>query len=74
MEQIQIRQPKMPAAQSFIQKFRTFLASLLIFIAVHFSKKKRSSLSKKKPKPLLSLDKFIKNPTLFIKNKKDNWE
>ena len=26
MDQIQIRQPKMPAAQSFIQKFMTFLA------------------------------------------------
>ena len=37
MEQIQIRQPKMPAAQSFIQILETFFASLFISIAVHFS-------------------------------------
>jgi len=30
MEQIQIRQPKMPAAQSFIQILETFLATLFI--------------------------------------------
>jgi len=30
MEQIQIRQPKMPAAQSFIQILGTFLATLFI--------------------------------------------
>jgi len=74
MEQIQIRQPKMPAAQSFIQKIRTFLASLLIFIAVHFSYIKKILFNKIKPKPLLSLDKAIKNQTLFIKKKKDNGE
>ena len=37
MEQIQIRQPKMPAAQSFIQILETFLATLFHFIATHFS-------------------------------------
>ena len=37
MEQIQIRQPKMPAAQSFIQILGTFLATLFIFIAALFS-------------------------------------
>jgi len=37
MEQIQIRQPKMPAAQSFIQILGTFLAQLFIFIASLFS-------------------------------------
>jgi len=37
MEQIQIRQPKMPAAQSFIQILGTFLAPLFIFIASLFS-------------------------------------
>ena len=37
MEQIQIRQPKMPAAQSFIQILGTFLATLFNFIATHFS-------------------------------------
>ena len=37
MEQIQIRQPKMPAAQSFIQLLEIFLATLFNFIATHFS-------------------------------------
>ena len=37
MDQIQIRQPKMPAAQSFIQILGTFLAKLFIFIAANFS-------------------------------------
>ena len=37
MEQIQIRQPKMPAAQSFIQILGTFLAKLLIFCSHAFS-------------------------------------
>ena len=43
MEQIQIRQPKMPVAQSFIQILETFLAKLLIFIASYFSYIKRSN-------------------------------
>jgi len=42
MEQIQIRQPKMPAAQSFIQILGTFLATLFIFIAALFSFTKSS--------------------------------
>jgi len=37
MEQIQIRQPKMPAAQSFIQILGTFLATLFIFYSRAFS-------------------------------------
>jgi len=37
MEQIQIRQPKMPAAQSFIQILGTFLARLFIFHSRAFS-------------------------------------
>ena len=37
MEQIQIRQPKMPVAQSFIQILGTYLASLFIFIVAYFS-------------------------------------
>ena len=39
MEQIRIRQPKMPAAQSFIQIQRTFFAKLLNLIATHISDK-----------------------------------
>jgi len=42
MEQIQIRQPKMLAAQSFIQILRTFVAILSIFIAAYFSYIKNS--------------------------------
>jgi len=37
MEQIQIRQPKMPAAQSFIQILGTFLATFFIFYSRAFS-------------------------------------
>ena len=37
MEQTQIRQPKMLAAQSFIQILRTFLAILIKFPDTHFS-------------------------------------
>jgi len=37
MEQMRIRQPKMLAAQSFIQIIGTFLATLFIFIATYFS-------------------------------------
>jgi len=37
MEQIQIRQPKMPAAQSFIQILGTFLATLFISYSRAFS-------------------------------------
>jgi len=45
MEQIQIRQPKMPAAQSFIQILGTFLAPLFIFIASLFSYTKLAFLT-----------------------------
>jgi len=37
MEQIQIRQPKMLAAQSFIQILGTYLATLFIFYSGAFS-------------------------------------
>jgi len=42
MEQIQIRQPKMLAAQSFILILGTFLASLFVFITADFSYLKNS--------------------------------
>ena len=60
MEQIQIRQPKMPAAQSFIQILGTFLALLFIFIASHFSHVKLASLTLKRPKALVALDLVLK--------------
>jgi len=44
MEQIQIRQPKMLAAQSFIQILGTFLAKLFIFYSRAFSFIKNSLL------------------------------
>ena len=52
MEQIQIRQPKMPAAQSFIQILGTFLAKLFIFIAVYFSFIVNSLFNKKTAKAI----------------------
>ena len=56
MEQIQIRQPKMPAAQSFIQILGTFLAPFFIFIASLFCYVKLASLTIKRLKPLVALD------------------
>ena len=47
MEQIRIRQPKMPAAQSFIQILGTFLAILFNFEAAHFSCKINKLYNKK---------------------------
>ena len=67
MEQIQIRQPKMPAAQSFIQILGTFLATLFIFKASHFSYIKLASLTIKQLKPLVALDLSLKNLTSFIR-------
>ena len=67
MEQIRIRQPKMPAAQSFIQILGTFLASLFIFLASLVSYIKLAPLTVKQPKPLLELDLSLKNPTSFIR-------
>ena len=52
MEQIQIRQPKMPAAQSFIQILGTFLAKLFIFKATYFSYIKNSFFNFKTAKPI----------------------
>ena len=52
MEQLQIRQPKMPAAQSFIQILGTFLAKLFIFIAVYFSYTKNRFFNKKTAKAI----------------------
>ena len=69
MEQIQIRQPKMPAAQSFIQILETFLATLFIFIATYFSYKKLAALNTKQLKPLVSLYLFLKNLTSLFKEK-----
>jgi len=67
MEQIQIRQPKMPAAQSFIQILGTFLAPLFIFIASLFCYVKLAPLSIKQLKPLVALDLSLQNKTAFIK-------
>jgi len=52
MEQIQIRQPKMLAAQSFIQILGTFLAKLFIFIAAYFSYIKNSFFNMKTSKSI----------------------
>ena len=52
MEQIRLRQPKMPAAQSFIQNLGTFLALFFNFEAANFSYQKKTFSSRKQPKPL----------------------
>ena len=52
MEQIQIRQPKMPVAQSFIQKLGTFLAILIKFTDTHSSYKKNNLCIFKTIKPI----------------------
>ena len=70
MEQIQIRQPKMPAAQSFIQILGTFLATFFIFIAALFSFIKIASSFREQLKALVALDLALKNLTTFSKVKK----
>ena len=56
MEQIEIRQPKMLAAQSFIQILRTFLAILSSSTNVLFSYIKRIYVSGERLNPLVILD------------------
>ena len=70
MEQIQIRQPKMPAAQSFIQILGTFLAKIIIFIAVYFSYIKNILFDKKTAKAVGNTRFSIKNLTPFSKRGK----
>ena len=70
MEQIQIRQPKMPAAQSFIQILRTFVAILSILIAAYFSYIKNSIFNKKTAKTIDNTGFSIKNLTTFSKVEK----
>ena len=69
MEQIQIRQPKMPAAQSFIQNQETILALFFNFIGTHFSSIQKNSVSSKQLKRLSILGLALKNQTLFINKK-----
>ena len=68
MEQIQIRQPKMPAAQSFIQILGTFLAKLLIFIAGHFYYVKNSLFNYKTFKTI-GITRLILKKSNFIYQK-----
>ena len=67
MEQIRIRQPKIPAVQSFIQILKTFLGILFNLIAEQFSYLKRNSVSGEQVKPLVILDLALKRLTSFIK-------
>ena len=70
MEQIQIRQPKMPAAQSFIQILETFLAVFLNFIAAHFSQTKNNLFNLKTAKAL-AITRLIPKKSNFIFQRKD---
>ena len=69
MEQIQIRQPKMPAAQSFIQILEINLATLFIFKAAYFSSVKIASLIRKQLEPLVTLVLTLKKVTSFSKGR-----
>ena len=70
MEQIQIRQPKMPAAQSFIQILETFLARIVTFIAVNFSYIKNRLFNKKTAKAIGNTRFSIKKSNFIYQRKK----
>jgi len=67
MEQIQIRQPKMLAAQSFIQILRTFLATLFIFYNRAFLFLKNSLFIKRTAKSIGVTGFSTKNIITFSK-------
>ena len=69
MEQIRIRQPKMPAAQCFIQILETFLAKMFIFMAAYISYIKNSLFNKKTAKAFGNTRFSLKNLTSFIKGR-----
>ena len=70
MEQIQIRQPKMLAAQSFIQILGTFLAKIYIFMAAYFSYIENSLFNKKTAKSIGNTVFSIKKYNLIYQRKK----
>ena len=70
MEQIQIRQPKMPAAQSFILILGTFLAKEFIFIAPLFSFIKNSLFIQKTAKSVGGTGVNLKKLTTLRKGEK----
>ena len=70
MEQIQIRQPKMLAAQSFIQILGTFLATLFIFYMRVFLFIKNSLFILRKAKSIGVTGLSTKNLTTFSKGVK----
>ena len=70
MEQIQIRQPKMPVAQSFIQILGTFLGTLFISYNRAFSFIKNSFFIYRTAKSIGGTRFSIKNLTTFCKGGK----
>ena len=70
MEQIQIRQPKMPAAQSFIQILGTFLAKKFIFLAAYLSYIENSLFNQKTGKAIGNTGFSIKKSNLISQRKK----
>jgi len=70
MEQIQIRQPKMLAAQSFIQILETFLATLFISYNRAFSFIKNSFFIQRTAKSIGVTRFSLKNLTRFSKGGK----
>ena len=67
MDQIQIRQPKMTAAQSFIQILGTFLATLFIFYSHAFLFIKNNIFILRTAKSIGITGFSTKNITTFIK-------
>ena len=67
MEQIRIRQPKKPAAQSFIQIFGTFFAIFLNLVMILFSKYTINLLISKTSKTIGNTRVNLNNLTQNIK-------
>ena len=70
MEQIRIRQPKMTAAQSFIQILGTFLAILINCPAVHFYYKNNKFSMKRTSKTIGNTRFKLKKPNFTLEKKK----
>ena len=69
MEQIEIRQPKMPVAQSFIQILGTYLALFFKSLATNFPLKKKDPVFRKRANTLISLDIILKLNFIALGNK-----
>ena len=69
MEQIQIRQPKMPAAQSFIQILWTFLAIKFNLKAAYLTHKKNNLFNHKTAKSIGTIRIILKKFNFIYQRK-----